>query len=59
MTPFIQMALAVIELAAEVTPHVVAAIKSNGELDEAAKAALIARVDAAKAKVAAYMPRDV
>lgn len=57
--PFIQMGLALLELAAEIAPHVMDAIKSNGALDDAAKASLVARYDAARAKVLGYQPRDV
>lgn len=48
-----------VELAFQVVPHVVTLIEKHGELSDAEKAALTARVEAARRSVAEYVPRDV
>ena len=55
----VSAAVALIELAAQLAPGIVAAINANGSLSDAQKADLISRVDAAKSKVAAYTPKEV
>lgn len=55
----VQAAVSLMELAAEIGPHIAAAIRANGELTPEAKASLIARVETARQKVANYTPRDV
>jgi hypothetical protein len=55
----IEGAVALIELAAKWAPVIYDAIRSNGEYTDEQKAALVARVKAARSAVAAYEPRDV
>lgn len=55
----VEAAVALIELASQLVPHIVAAIESKGDLTPEQRAALVARVEAARVKVAAYVPRDV
>lgn len=61
---FIELAVSMVELFAKFGPGLVEsgvnlfnAINSNGELSDEQKAALIARVQATRAAVAAYEPR--
>lgn len=58
-TVIIEGAVALIELAARWAPIIYEAIASQGEYSEEQKAALVARVKAARAAVEAYTPRDV
>lgn len=57
MTPEVLRALvALVELAAQVAPHIVDAIKAHGELSDEQKTDLIARVNATRAAVRDYQP---
>lgn len=55
----IDVGLKVLELAADLAPGLIAVIDANGSYTEEQKAALRARVRAARSKVAEYEPRDV
>jgi hypothetical protein len=55
----IELLVAVVELGAELGPHIAEAIRSEGKLDDAKRAELRQRVMVARAKVAAYQPRDL
>lgn len=58
-TIIIEGAVAVIELAAKWAPVIYDAIKSHGDYTDEQKAALTARVKAARQLVADYTPKDV
>lgn len=55
----IELAVQLVELAAKLGVSLYEAIAAHGELSAEQKAALVARVKAARAAATAYAPRDV
>ena len=58
-TSVLQALAELVELAIQVAPHIADAIKANGELSDAQKADLIARVTSTRAAVIADRPEAV
>lgn len=59
VTIALEAGVALLELAGTIAPSIIAAIQSSGAYTPEQKAALVARVIAARQKVADYVPRDV
>ena len=55
----IEAAIALIELAAQVAPDIAAAINADGNMTPTQKQDLIDRVNRARTRVAAYVPKNV